>query len=233
MLARKNYILLGVQAFVAIGLLSGCIINETTTGAAGTGGTSATTTTGTTATTGTGGDGGSGVGGGTTSTTGTGGSACIGETGKGVLADCDGLNITPVSHGGAAHSSCGATLDQDPPGYGLCTRGFTLFNPGAATTLVECLATIGVQDECNTEPLQVCIDKMFKEECDIASIATACEGIKSTCGADPFDAAKCAVDLNPFSDAGLNELSDCINATDPAVSCQKAYDDCYTQVFTF
>jgi hypothetical protein len=229
MLARKNYIFLGIQAFATIGLLSGCIITESPTGTTGAGGSPVTTT----ATTG---EGGAGVGGGTTGTTGTGGTGgamCVGETGNGQVADCDNLNITPANQGGGASSSCGPNLNEDPPGYGLCTRGFTLFNPGAATTLVKCLATIGVQDGCKLPPLQVCVDKMFNEQCEIASIKESCQGIKTVCGADPFDAMQCAKDLNPFSDAGTKELADCINKADPALTCQKAYDDCYTQVLTF
>jgi hypothetical protein len=138
-----------------------------------------------------------------------------------------------VSHGGAASSSCGPGLNEDPPGYGVCTRGFKLFNPGAATTLVECLATIGVQDACKSAPLQVCVDKMFDDQCEIASIKTSCEGIKTACGVDPFDAAKCAKELNPFSDAGTMEIADCMNAAPMALTCQQAYDGCYTEVLTF
>lgn len=232
MLARKNYIFLGFQASVAIGLLSGCVINGTSTGSGGTSGGETTSapsaTSATAATSGGGGEGGSGSV--SASTSGTGGTACVGETGTSVIADCEKLNIAPAS---GASSSCGMNLDEPPPGYGLCKRGFDLFNPGATSTLVECLATIGVQDECKTDPLQACIDKMFADECVIPSIATSCDSIKTTCGADPFDAAKCATDLNPFSDAGLTELSTCINKADPALTCQAAYDGCYTEVFTF
>lgn len=223
MLSRKNYIFLGVQASVAIGLLAGCVV---TTGPTGSGGSTETTST-TTATTTTVGSGGSTS---ATTTSGTGGSGCVGEDGKAVVADCELLNIAPAS---GASSSCGPNLNEPPPGYGLCKRAFDLFNPGAASNLVACLGTIGVQDECKTDPLQACVDSMFKQECVIATIATSCDGIKTTCGADPFDAAKCATDLNPFSDMGLTELSDCINKTDPAISCQAAYDACYDQVLTF
>ncbi len=231
MLARKNYIFLGFHAAVAIGLLSGCVV---TSGTAGTGGTSGVTTAGG-VTTGGGGEGQGGevgVGGSTTvSTSGTGGSAgCVGETGNAVIADCEKLNIAPAA---GASSSCGTKMDEAPPGYGLCKRGFDLFNDGANANLLACLATIGVQDECKTDPLQTCVDKMFKDECVIPSIATACDSIKTTCGADPFDAAKCATDLNPFSDKGLMEMSDCINMADPAATCQAAYEGCYTQVLTF
>lgn len=229
MLARKDYIFLGAQAFVAIGLLAGCVVTTGPTGAGGSTVNTSDVTAGgdTTASTVV------GVGGATSATSGTtgaGGGACVGETGTAVIAECDKLNIAPAA---GASSSCGPNMDEAPPGYGLCKRGFDLFNPGATTSLVDCLATIGVQDECHTDPLQACVDKMFANECVIASIGTSCDGIKTTCGADPFDSAKCATDLNPFSDMGLAELSTCINMTDPAVPCQKAYDDCYTQVLTF
>jgi hypothetical protein len=230
MLARKNFILLGTQAFIAIGLLSGCVITSTPTGSGGSSG----VTTGTTSGSGDVGGSGGGVGATTAATTGTGtgtgGGACIGEKGAAVIADCEKLNIAPAS---GASSSCGPNLNEAPPGYGLCKRGFEIFNAGATTTLVDCLATIGVQDECNTPPLQACVDKTFADECVVDSIGTACDGIKTTCGADPFDAVACAKDLNPFSDMGLTEVETCINMTDPAVACQKAYDDCYTQVLTF
>ena len=225
MLARKNYIFLGLQTFAAIGLLSGCIITTETTGTTGAGGSSSVTTAA--ATTGTEGV---GVGGGTT---GTGGAACVGKTGDGLLIDCDDLNITPVSHGGAAASKCGPNVNEEPPGYGLCTRGFTIFNQGAATTLVKCLATIGVQDECKTDPLQVCVDQVYADQCEVVSIKESCEGFKTACGTDPFDAAQCAKDLNPFSDAGTKEIADCMNTAAPALTCQQAYDGCYTSVLTF
>lgn len=230
MLSRKNYIFLGVQASVAIGLLSGCVITESPTGSGGTSETTSTSTGTTTATTTTTGSGGSGGAGGGGSTSGTGGSACVGEDGKAAVSDCELLNIAPAA---GASSSCGPNLNEAPPGYGLCKRGFDLFNPGAVSNLVSCLGKIGVQDECKTDPLQACVDNMFAQECVIASIATSCGEIKTACGADPFDAGKCATDLNPFSDAGLKELSDCINAADPALNCQAAYDGCYTQVLTF
>ena len=233
MLSRKNYISLGVQASVAIGLLSGCVITSTPTGTgAGAGGesatatTTATTTTTTTTTTTVG----SSTSASTSGTGGTGGSGCVGQEGNAVIGDCELLNIAPAS---GASSSCGPNLDEPPPGYGLCKRGFDLFNPGAVTNLVGCLAKIGVQDECKTDPLQACVDSMFTQECLIASIATSCDQIKMTCAPDPFDAAKCSGDLNPFSDAGLNELASCMNTADVTLTCQAAYDGCYTEIFTF
>ena len=122
-----------------------------------------------------------------------------------MIADCEKLNIAPAS---GASSTCGVAVNEAPPGYGLCKRGFEIFNPGATTSLVDCLATIGVQDECHIPPLQVCVDKTFADECVIASIGMSCDGIKTTCGADPFDAATCARVRGP---AGLD-----IGAANPA-----------------
>lgn len=229
MLSRKNYILLGTQAFVAIGLLSGCIISETTTGSANTGGSATTVTVGAGGETG---QGGAGVGGGTTGTTGAGGTACVGETGAGVVADCDKLNITPPSHGGAS-KLCGDAFDQDPPGYGLCTRGFEIFTAGASTVLVKCLATIGVQDACKEPPLDTCIDTMYDALCESADIKAACGDIKTSCAADAFDDVQCAKDLNPLSETGVMQFGKCMNDADPALNCQGAYDSCYGQVFSY
>jgi hypothetical protein len=253
MLSRKTYNSLGVQALVAIGLLSGCVITETTTtGTTGAGGSPSTTSVGTG---GEGGRGGAGVGGGTTSTsstsssstsssttttsstttsstssTGTGGGMCVGETGTGVVDDCDDLNITPPSHGGGASAICGPNFDQEPPGYGLCTHGFAIFNTGAATTLVKCLATIGVQDSCKEAPLVACIDKMYDSACEIPAIKDACADIKASCVASPFDDVQCAEDLNPLSEAGVMKFGDCMNSADMMLTCQQAYDLCHTEV---
>jgi hypothetical protein len=223
---------------VAIGLLSGCVITEsTTTGTTGAGGSSPTTTT-SVGTGGEGGEGGGGVGGGTTTTTtttstGTGGGMCVGETGTGVVADCDDLNITPPSHGGGASAICGPNLNEEPPGYGLCTRGFEIFNTGAATTLVECLATIGVQDSCKEAPLLACIDKMYDAECEIPAIKVSCGDIKDSCKDDPFDAVQCAKDLNPLSEAGMMQFGTCMNNADSTLNCQQAYDVCHAEVLSF
>lgn len=235
MLSRKNYNLFGVQAFVAIGLLSGCVVTSTPTGTTGTGGSTPTTTVGTG---GESGEGGAGVGGGattttTTTSTGTGGDVCVGETGSGVIDDCDHLNITPPSHGGGASAICGPGLNEEPPGYGLCTRGFKIFNTGAATTLVDCLATIGVQDSCKDAPLLACIDKMYDSECVIPAIKVACGDIKTSCAASPFDEIQCTKDLNPLSEDGVIEFGNCMNNADPGLSCQEAYDACHAEVLSF
>src|SRR4051794_22476450 len=120
MLARNSLGFNGFKVLVAAGLLSGCVVTETTGSGPTTGG----------ATTGAGGEGGQTTA--TTATTssattaGTGGAACVGETGKAVVADCDALNITPSNHGGGAAIDCGDNLDQEPPGYGFCVHAFDI-----------------------------------------------------------------------------------------------------------
>ena len=236
MLSRNYSISLGVQAFMAVGLLSGCFIQQSpTSGTTGAGGSPSTTSVGTG---GGGGEGGGGVGGGTTTTTtttstGTGGVMCVGETGTGVVAQCDKMNITPPSHGGGASAICGPNLNKEPPGYGLCTRGFEIFNTGAATTLVDCLSTIGVQDSCKEAPLLACIDKMYDLECEILAIKVACGDIKDSCKDDPFDAVQCGKDLNPLSETGVKQFGTCMNNADPTLNCQQAYDLCHAEVLSF
>lgn len=227
MLSRKNYILLGSQAAIAIGLLSGCVITETTSGSSNTGGTNPSTTVGVGGESAEGGAGGGGGG-----TTGTGGSTCVGEDGENVVSDCNKLNITPPSQGGGS-KLCGPNFDENPPGYQLCTRGFEIFTAGASSVLVKCLATIGVQDACNQPPLDACIDTMYDALCVSEAIKTACGDIKESCGADPLDAVQCGKDLNPLSETGVMMFGKCMNDADPTLNCQQAYDTCYGEIFSY
>lgn len=225
MLARNLFAFFGLGAVFTASLLGGCIIKTEPTGAGGSGGetSASTTTTTTTTTTGTGGD--------VTGGGGTGGGDCVGVDGPHKVADCDTMNITPVSHGGAASSSCGDTLDQDPPGYLVCVHAFSIFTSGAASDLQDCLALIGVQDECTDEKWQACIDAMYADACPSTEIVSACADIANTCGADPLDTKQCATDLNPFSNDGLQAFQDCFNAHSND-TCQVAYDACITEVLT-
>lgn len=122
------------------------------------------------------------------------------------------MNITPVSHGGAASSSCGNTSIKTPPGYLVCVHGFSIFTSGAAGDLQDCLALIGVQDQCTDEKWQACIDAMYANVCASQDIVNTCADIANACGADPLDKAQCADDLNPFSNEGLQQFQDCFNA---------------------
>jgi hypothetical protein len=178
-----------------------------------------------------GGQGGAGVGGG-------GGSECVGTndgSGK-TVASCEDMPITPAPNG-AAISNCGATMNEAPPGYGLCKRGFEIYTQGAASTLQSCLNKIGVQpaDACNMNHVTACIGDMYKAVCASQAAANACEAIATQiCGKDPFDTTGCLLDVNPFNDVTLQDLANCISATDPnQVTCQQAYNDCFAQIASF
>lgn len=166
----------------------------------------------------------------TTTGTGGGGGACVDGTGTGQTdAVCDELQITPVSHGGPA-SMCGAAFDLDPLGHASCHGVFPIWKSGQAEDLVDCLALIGVQDACQDQLVQDCVSEVYDAACDDPFIGETCQGIADVCGADPFDAAGCSFELNVFSVDGVNLVIDCINALDPSISCQAAYDDCFDQV---
>jgi hypothetical protein len=226
LLPRLFPVFIGPAIFSAV-VLSGCVI------VAGSGGGSNGSDS-----SGVGGSGGGGFGGEdgaattvTSSSSGTGG-ACVGSDGLGVVADCEELNIAPAQ---GATKQCGPNKDELPPGYNLCVRGYTLFTTGTADELQECLAQIGVQNECDIEPVTVCVDQIFADACDTQEIADNCKGIAAQCPAgEAFNVAQCTDQLRPFSNAGLQELINCFNDTDPnQVTCQQAYDGCYDQVFTF
>jgi hypothetical protein len=212
-------------------LMGACIIKSTTTDDD-----THTTTTTTTTPTGEGGSGGSVVTGGSggtggqISTGGSGGVSCVDATGSGVTAAaCDEMNITPVAHGGQA-MGCGPNYDEDGPGYVVCVRGFEIYTAGQAEDLQACLALIGVEDTCDEAVATACVEQMYNDACPRQDIVDACAGIQTQCGADPFDAEQCAADLNPFSDAGLDEMTACINSQPVEMSCQDAYDACIQTV---
>ena len=174
---------------------------------------------------GNGGDGGTGGGTGGTGGTGGGTTECVDAQGTGQTAGaCDEMNIAPAQ--GA--TQCGA---EGGPGYRTCGRGFVIFNPGQAEYLYSCLSTIGVQNACDVPPVQDCITKMYETACASTEIPAACESMSMQCGG--LDVATCTTDLNPFSAAGLQEIVDCINNSDPNLTCQEAYDACYPQVMSF
>ncbi|MFO0759788.1 MAG: hypothetical protein U0359_25090 [Byssovorax sp.] len=226
MLTPKVLGLFSAGALVIAGMLGGCVIvDSTSTGTTGSGGESSSTTS-----TGQGGEA-TGTGGSSTGTGGSGGTSCVGADGPHTVADCDTMNITPKTHGGGAAVSCGPNLDQEPPGYLACVHAFSVFTTGAASDLQDCLALIGVEDECTDEKWQACIDAMFKDACPSQDIDDACAAIGTTCGADPFDVAQCSGDLAPFNNDGLKLFQDCFNAHDMD-PCQMAYDTCFTEVLT-
>jgi hypothetical protein len=160
----------------------------------------------------------------------TGGStSCVDATGTGVsVSACDDMNITPPPQGQSM--LCGQNYDQPPPGYLVCQLGFGIYTAGQAEDLAACLAQIGVEDACTEELVVACVDQTYNDACTQQDVIDYCDGIATTCEPDPFDAGQCASDLNPFGQAGLSEINDCINNADPNLTCQEAYDLCFQTV---
>jgi hypothetical protein len=203
------------------------------TGGQGTGGTEAQGTGGA----GVGGTGGQGTGG-AGGAGGQGGSGCVDPAGTGKTgASCDMMNITPKSHGGAALSTCGATKDQDPPGYGTCVLGFKIYRPGDAETLQSCLAKIGVEpaNACDIKQVSTCVNTMYKAACENPTAVKACNDLATvTCKGEPFDTQKCMDYLLTFNSDGLNKVAACMAASDPAKeTCLQAFDRCFGEATTF
>ncbi|AUX47890.1 hypothetical protein SOCE26_094160 [Sorangium cellulosum] len=185
------------------------------------------------------GDGGDGGWGGDDGGDGGGGSdtgACIAAGNSTVDVEaCEDLAIAPAS---GAHAQCGEDRDEEPIGYRLCKRAFTLFAPSHAADLVDCLSDIGVQYECDIEPVQECLTEMYENACPNQALEL-CNEITEQCidlEDETFNPGQCAVDLNPFSDAGVTELGDCMNegfGADENLTCRAAYTDCYQIVMSF
>ena len=166
----------------------------------------------------------------TTSTTTTSTGSCVGETGARAAADCKTMNIAPES---GASSICGAGNNEPPPGYGVCLRGFQIWTAGAASNLRDCLALVGVQNACDIDRVQTCVDGMWAAACDRAEVTTFCDGLKTQCGTSPFDATQCKGDMRPFSTAGMNEMVTCMNAQSSSLTCQQVFDVCSGDVLSY
>ncbi|WP_437646374.1 hypothetical protein [Sorangium sp. So ce362] len=167
-----------------------------------------------------GGDGGEGGQGGT--------GACVeAEDAAVTVADCDDLNIAPAQ---GATSQCGDTRDQVPFGYAVCKRAFAIYAESHVEDLLDCLSDIGVERACDDPPVNACVKRMYDNACTGQSVGD-CDVIASSCGTDPFDAATCAAQLNPISEAGFTELVECMN-DNLDVTCQQAYDGCLVEVIS-
>ncbi|UQA61528.1 hypothetical protein [Polyangium aurulentum] len=244
MLSRGNLAIIFTSLLTAA-LSSGCIIvgNGTSggdggSGGAGVGGRENTGGSGGTNVGGAGGEGGAGVGGAGGQGGAGGGSSCVGPAdsdGK-TVSSCDTMQITPKPTGPAL-SICGPTMDEQPPGYGVCKRGFEIYTPGAAATLQGCLDKITVEpaNACDMNKVTACVGDMYKAACPSQSAANACEAIaKQICVNETFDTSGCLLEVNPFSDKALQDLANCISMTDPnQVTCQKAYDDCFIEISSY
>jgi len=146
------------------------------------------------------------------------------------VAACNMMNITPASAGGPASSICGATADQDPPGYQTCLDGFDVYTKGSFENLQACLAEIGVEpaNACDEQQKFDCIDKVYNEACPRAEIDTLCEDFETGCAnvGQTFDIVKCSIDLAPLSNLGLDDYEACVNGAPPEETCQQAHDAC-------
>ncbi|MDC3952257.1 hypothetical protein [Polyangium jinanense] len=246
MQSRSTFALVLTSFLTAAALSSGCIIvsdpNNNTGGNGGDGGAGVGASGGTGGTGGQGGTGGVGGTGGTGGTGGEGGgSNCVGpEDGDGSVAACDAMNITPKPEGPAAQcpgtDPNGNPIEFDPPGYGTCKRGFEIYTRGAATVLQNCLSDIGVEpaNACDDQQVADCVGKMYGAACPSADAALACETISNQLciNGETFDTQGCQLETNPFNNAALQELANCIS--DSALpDCNDAYDACFAQVTSY
>ena len=155
---------------------------------------------------------------------------CVGETAQCSFntESCTKLNIAPEM--GA--TQCDNEPMGQPPGYRVCNKAFSQFHAGAAEHLYTCLYEIGVQNACDTDPVQTCMNEMFDEACaPSAAITEACTDLASQCPG--VEATTCADDMKIFSIEGFGDLVTCINESDPNLTCQEAFEGCYEQAFTF
>lgn len=165
----------------------------------------------------------------TTTSTGTGG--CVGPAGTGVTEDeCDNMGwLTQCPDDGS-----------EPQGLSSCHRGFQLFLAGPWEDLQHCLTEIPVtiDDLCGGEGstaetnVQNCINTMYADACSNQNAIDKCNEIAASCTdpSDVFNTANCQADLNPFSNDGINEYLDCVNASGD-VTCADLEDHCLGVVF--
>lgn len=186
---------------------------------------------------GSGGDSSTGVGGDTTgvggagggdATTGAGGFGgdpyCLDGQGTGETAEmCEELAIAPATAGMCDDG-------WEPLGYAACHRSFEIWEGGFAEELALCLATIPAEDACLEDPVLDCVENLYVDTCEITYIEDTCQSWAATCSeyGDSLDATECYADLTPFNDAGITELTDCMNEID--ASCQERYDICFDEV---
>lgn len=237
-----------ISSFVAVAALtSGCVIVGGTNnnnsggsggqGGAGVGGSGSSSSAGTGGQ-GQGGQGGGGGGAGVGGAGGSGGGCVKPEDGSSDALACDAMNITPTSAGGTAKSVCddmgGTNGAFDPPGYGGCKHGFTVFTHGAANTLQDCLATIAGDPAtaCALKPVSDCFFEASIKACPSQISADTCDKIGTACSGagQAFDPAACLIQLNPMLDAAIATLVDQFNNADPSLSCQDAFDQAYSNV---
>lgn len=176
---------------------------------------------------------------------GAGGSDAGGEGGAGGQGEGGG---EPVCNDGVGHATTAARCDElwFAPGHvGLCDDGYAamgydaclmvyeMWNAGHAEELADCLdATTDPYDMCAPEPLGDCVAEVYANACESEYIADNCGYWNDLCveSEDVLDVSQCTADLQPFSDDGLYELSDCMNGIEG--TCQERYDLCFEGMTT-
>lgn len=165
-----------------------------------------------------------GVGGDTSTGVGGGDPYCIDGEGTGQTAEmCEDLAISPDNFG-----VCGDGLTA--LGYAACSRSFEIWEGGFAEALAECLSYIPAENACDEQPVLDCLDEVYIETCEVPYIEQTCASWADTCSetGETLDEALCYGELTPFSDDGLDELTDCMNEIDD--TCQVRYDTCFVEV---
>ena len=124
----------------------------------------------------------------------------------------------------------------DPLGWGVCHRGHAIYTQGAWEVLQGCLSEISVApaDACDPDLVDACLDDMYEAACERPTNDAFCESFATQCGDGTVNVELCQTELRPFSDAGISDLTSCINdEADPALDCGGAYDFCIGEVLAF
>jgi hypothetical protein len=141
------------------------------------------------------------------------------------VALCDALPMSP--------DNAGLCDDGYPAmGYDACVRVYDIWDVGHAEQLADCLADVAPADFCAPEPFSNCVGEAYAFACYSDYIADNCSYWNDLCfeEGDALDVSKCTNDLQPFSEAGLYELSDCMNSIEG--TCQERYDLCFEGMTT-
>jgi hypothetical protein len=225
MLAPNRHTFFALCFIVPTALFAGCVVKDVDTDKQ----VDTTSNNSSANTSGSGGSGGTGQGGS------GGASGCVDEVADNVItaAQCDDLAISPAQ--GA--TQCVNEPMQQGPGYRMCNWQFQYLHEGAIEYVYDCLDLVGVQNACDLEPAQTCIDDLYANLCGIPDrITQLCTDMATSCGAngdDSLDVELCSNQLAPFSDDGVILLGTCIDMADPMLTCGEAYDQCVVQALTF
>jgi len=120
------------------------------------------------------------------------------------------------------------------PGYAACHRGFEIYEAAHAAELASCLGLIPATDACEIAPIDACVGSMYEQACADDDIDLVCDSFQVSCEefGESIDVGRCAFELLPFSDDGLDELIICMNDDATEGDCQSRYDTCLDAVLT-